>query len=806
MPDNFSPEQLKDLSDQERGKEFYLTDEEKEILKNLPVEINEEDILELKRISKIIGGDLGMKVRIGEPGKGSFFNTKEIEIVLDPLYFAEKPEEGRMVAAHEGGHRRLTRGPQTIGLKPDLIEKLYGQLIGFAYLNNVIEDPTVNSWVTKEFEGLKSDFEKTYDKMLTQEHVPLGLNHPEIQAIISRTGTIPNVVWFGSELIRYGQGKKFSREIKKRRPIVARALGQSLRPAIKAFGTLPETTFNESEVIEKARERFRIIYEEIWPHLQALIEEDKKNEAKRQMLQEQIKQQGQKTEEQQGQQKGGDQQKKSNQTVEDIEKGQTNTPLDKLPKDLRQELAKAIKKGRENQQQDLTQEKETLKQEEEKIERERREIEKKKRELEERAQRATSPKEKEEIEKELKKINQQKAVNANQKEQINQKKKNHQKRKTEVENGTSTPIEMNGLSEELKKALDKIFKELPKKDQERLNQGAGKTLKELEDKLNKEIGSKLNNDQAESHAEHDKRIEREEEAKKEQEKKEGAFEETKRKAREIAEASKTEYDRIRAEVDDIIEDLHHRLEEFFIRERHPKWQKGYRSGPRLNVFRAMQFASGAKTDAYREMWDRKTAPQRFDYKFSLVIDTSSSMSKGGKITETRKAVIVLAEVLKRLGIDFEILVFNGYINVMPIKDFENEFTTETEGNIVNYLSSPEGSTPTSSALERAHQGLKNYHAKDNFIVMLTDGQPCPEGQKPTKKLVREILQNEELVVKIIGLGLGQDTEFVKQLFPSALSNIEAKDLPETLAALLEEMITNPEQFNFDEENKQNFLK
>lgn len=767
---------------------LVLTPEEKEILAKLPVELPEEQVLELKRIAQVIAGDLGMKVKLGEPGKGSFFNLERCEITLDPLHIAGNPSAAKIIAAHEGAHRRLTRGPETLGVKPELIEELFGKATGFAYVSNAIEDPTVNNWTKKEFEGLRGDFDKVYGEALAKEHIPLGLDHPEAQAVVRRTGTIPNFVWVGSELIRVWHTGKFSKNIKKIMPKAAEVLGKVFLPAKRVFQTLPEYAYDEIKVLESARERFRIVYQEIWPHIQELVEEDFKNEAERKMTEERLKEKLR----QDGVEK----------TTEDLEQGKTGTTLDDLPEESRKELAQAMRKASQAQEETQKEQKEKLTQEEEVFEKETEAIEKERQALEKRKETAAGE-EAGELKKQEERLKIREAINQEKQKKIQEQKELQEREQKEMEEEAALPLEMNDLSEKLKKELEKEFNKLPQKERERLLQRAEKTLQELEDKLNETMESRLNPDQPESHKEYGERKEKEEAGARQKKEREREFAEIKETAEKIAEESKTEYDKIRAEMDDVIEDLYNRLEDFFVLQRDPKWLKGFRAGTRLTLFKAMQFASGAKPEAYREMWERKTVPKRFEYKFSLVVDLSESMSEENKIEETRKGLIVLAEVLNRLGIDFEVLGFNGVVKTLLIKDFDKEFDEEAQEKITGLTKQPFGGTPTAGALKNAGRRMKERAGKDNFIVVLTDGEP--DDTEAVKTAIRNLLLDAETPIKVVGVGLGKGTGFVRDLFPSAVGNIQATKLPEKLSALLEEMIINPGLFTTGEDAKTRFI-
>lgn len=691
--------------------EFRISKEEEEILKSLPFELDREKLKELKIIAQIVGGDFGMEVKLGQPGKGSFFDSEKREITLDPLHLKEKDYEARFVAAHEGGHRAITRGPDAIGLKPEARDKIYGEEIGFAYTANCLEDPVDNDWVVGRYPGLQPDFQRSYSEMLQEEGKPLGLTHPDVLRIIRRTGTIPNLVWYGSEIIRYWHTKKFSKGLKEKRPEVLEALAKTLRPAIKTMKTLPAKYASEGEIVEKARERFSTTYNDVWPEAKKLVEEDLKNDSLRQMVEDFLK----KLAEEKGAEEAAD----------DLENGQSGTPLDQIPKEMRKKLGEALKKGQEKLAEEQNKEREELE---------------------------------------------------------------------------GFPLSMDEMDGDLKKELEKQFKKLPKEKQEELKKRAEEQLKELEDKLNEAMNPKLNQDNPDSHQKYDERHRQKRDEEKREKEKEKEAGEIKKKVEQAFENLKTDYDKYYEEVVDIIDELYRRLEEVFIRERHPRWRKGYPAGGKLNMLKAMQFEqqreAGVELTAARELFEQKTLPKRFDYRFTLLVDLSESMyeEQGEKIKETFKGLVVLSEVLNRLGIQFEVIGFASTFskNHFVYKSFDDEFHEEKRQGLVEMLSKRESATPTGAATEIASRRLEENKGKENFLITLTDGQPYNDP-RDLKKVIKKI--REETEQKLIGLGLGPDTENVVEYYPSALPNIKAKDLPEIFAALIEDIILNPEKYS-----------
>jgi len=91
------------------------SEETPETLSDSQKEALERYLDELKIIAQRVGGDFGMRVELGMPGTGSFFDPEQNLIVFDPLNILEKPNQGRFIAGHEGSHRRITIHPKELG-------------------------------------------------------------------------------------------------------------------------------------------------------------------------------------------------------------------------------------------------------------------------------------------------------------------------------------------------------------------------------------------------------------------------------------------------------------------------------------------------------------------------------------------------------------------------------------------------------------------------------------------------------------------------------------------------------------------
>jgi len=772
------------------------------------IEIPEEDWRVLKIISQKVGDDFRMEVKLGKPGGGSFFNPEDGSITFDPLHIKENPELAKFVAGHEGSHRAITPNPKELGLSPEKIRELYSQ-IGFGYLQNAIEDPAVNDWMRKRFPGLQEYVEKTYDEQFKEENVVLRT--PEVQRIAAQLGYWPKFAQYGSEIIRDWHQGRFSQNLD---PAVEKALQRTIEDARKSRTTIPNPErLERKEIIQTAQERFRINTEYIWPEVRKLVEMDLHTEEKRQMLKEfrqKQKELEQKRKEMEQAQKEGDTQRQEElqKEIKGLEK--ELNPFNKLSEEAKKELQEQIDKAIQEAAEKLNKEIEEKQKQIEEARKRQEELEKEIQNLEEKAKSAQG-KEKEELEKQIQEKKAEKLAQEMKQKQAEKDLKDIQDALDNIQSGQEMPYPEDKLSEKTKQELEKLFNKLPRQKREELKDRAQKQLEDFEDEINKDLEGKLNEDKPESHKERREREAKEREAEKEKERAEKEKKEIEQKLEKLRREKMTEYDKAYEEVADIINPLYVRLKKFFLPERHPKWKKGYPTGSRLDLEKAMQ--AEADPRYLEKIWERKTIPHKFDYRFSILVDLSGSM-RGEKIEETFKGVVVLAEVLERLGIQYEIIGFQD--DIIPYKSFREKLNNELRNKISIAKKEPYNEGVHNQAnwnsdghcLKKTYERLLQNVGKDNFLIVLSDGLPVPDeahsgSEYDLNKVVNDII--EEKRVKLIGIGLGPDTEHVKEYYPHGFANMKMKvseeerrqgqkDFAEAFADLLEDMIRHPENY------------
>ncbi len=221
------------------------------------------------------------------------------------------------------------------------------------------------------------------------------------------------------------------------------------------------------------------------------------------------------------------------------------------------------------------------------------------------------------------------------------------------------------------------------------------------------------------------------------------------------------------------------------RDAHPRWMSGYPTGSRIDLASAMQLdADRARID---RLWQRKTVPRKRDPAFMLLLDLSGSMG-GEPIAHGFRGVVLLAEVLDRLGVPFEV---QGFQDVpIPFKEFSapldatcrarlSEMPAEVEGRRRGGRNRPEHNWD-GPVLERTANRLMAQAADHRVLIVVSDG--IPSGPGDGEGALRQAIDSVEGSgrVHLLGVGLGPGTAHVARFYPEHLANVPLEGLPEVL--------------------------
>lgn len=374
------------------------------------------------------------------------------------------------------------------------------------------------------------------------------------------------------------------------------------------------------------------------------------------------------------------------------------------------------------------------------------------------------------------------------------------------------PIDLDSLSDDLKKKIKEYIDSLPEEKKKELAEKAKEALKEFEDDINEEIESKMSeNPEERERRKADERIEDREsdldhkEEKAETKTKIPESEEIQKFREFLAEKLKQDeniYEKYRREVLPIIDKLEEELREIFVQRITHKWLSGFKTGKRIDIKKRIQEKAKDIPAIESKAWQKRKLPSEKDYAISLLVDLSGSM-QGEKIRETLKAVIVLAEVLNRLSIKTEILGFND--RIYEYQKYGENINKAIRANMGGMLEEV-GDFGTDGrqkaqwnddgwALEQASERLGKQQEDEKFLIVLSDGIPEESNQHPRSQynlntIVDSVLKNTDQ--KLIGLGLMSSA--VRDYYPNYLTDINTKEMAAKLSQVIREAIANYGEF------------
>lgn len=368
----------------------------------------------------------------------------------------------------------------------------------------------------------------------------------------------------------------------------------------------------------------------------------------------------------------------------------------------------------------------------------------------------------------------------------------------------SPPIDLDSLSDDLKRKIKDYIDSLPNDIKRELAKKAQQTLSDFEKAINKEFEGKLSDSP-------DKKAEREaktpssdkpqvgEESKKIQNTPDS---EDQKKFKDLIEQAlkgdENIYEQMRREVLPLIDNLENDLREIFVQRRSQKWESGFRSGRKIDIKRRIQEKAKGLSAVESKAWQKRELPQEKDYAISLLVDLSGSM-RGEKIRETFKAAVVLAEVLNRLSINTEILGFNDRLyEYQPFGENMSRDVREHIGGMLQEVDTPAANYNDDGwAVGQASERLSHQKAAEKFLFVLSDGLPEESNKHPRSRYDLETIVNgvlKETDQKLIGLGIGNGTEHVGRYYPNSVANIGVKEMSEKLADVIREAIANYDTF------------
>ena len=232
------------------------------------------------------------------------------------------------------------------------------------------------------------------------------------------------------------------------------------------------------------------------------------------------------------------------------------------------------------------------------------------------------------------------------------------------------------------------------------------------------------------------------------------------------------------EISSLVDQLADQIAEVLEKASRSEWLRGYPSGVELDIRMAMQFQ--ADRTLHNRLWMRKTMPKKVDPGFVLVVDQSGSM-QGTNIDQAFKAVVLLVEVCKRVGIPTDIWTFANSAQLRHGWDDPlDEAVREKLGKVPQQC---DGGTNMSGALNEVLARLPEMPFKDRIVIVIGDG--APNDGNASKNAIRA-LEAEECV--LLGLGIGEGARAMSDYFQEGLFGVPVEQVAQSLATLIRDQV------------------
>jgi hypothetical protein len=250
------------------------------------------------------------------------------------------------------------------------------------------------------------------------------------------------------------------------------------------------------------------------------------------------------------------------------------------------------------------------------------------------------------------------------------------------------------------------------------------------------------------------------------------------------------YDRALARVASQLHHLTTVLEDLLRPRRRLHETAGFRSGHRLDLRLVMAFEADPRL--WDKLWRRKSIPDRHQTVVSLLVDLSGSMH-GPKTDAAQAGTVLMAEALHRLQIPFAI---NGFQDrLIHFADFHEGLTERVRTAVGEMALEVAGRRPGGNntpsynddgpCLREAAEQLLSAPADDRILIVVSDGMPA--GRRSTEQDLRNVVRLlvREPRLRLIGVGIGPDTDHVRDFYPHSRASVGLDRFAGVLAELLQ---------------------
>jgi hypothetical protein len=209
-----------------------------------------------------------------------------------------------------------------------------------------------------------------------------------------------------------------------------------------------------------------------------------------------------------------------------------------------------------------------------------------------------------------------------------------------------------------------------------------------------------------------------------------------------------------------------------------RWTTGHAFGSRVDLRTAMQFEADPRQ--YRRLWMQPVLPHRCNPAVAVLVDRSGSM-QGPRIERSFEGLVLLLEVCHRIGVPAAAWSFARNVNQEIAWDTTlDEPARRRLGTLPARVGDLTLMAPALNAVGTAFAARK---ADPKILFVLGDGH-ADEAEHVRQAVSR--LENDGVIV--IGLGLGEGTDALANLFTRSKTGLPADRIVESVAELLSETL------------------
>jgi cobalamin biosynthesis protein CobT len=168
-----------------------------------------------------------------------------------------------------------------------------------------------------------------------------------------------------------------------------------------------------------------------------------------------------------------------------------------------------------------------------------------------------------------------------------------------------------------------------------------------------------------------------------------------------------------------------------------------------------------------------------------------------RVYQAFKAAVVLAEVLERVKVPYEISGFNTLL--YSYKDYGEHLSPQLREHMSTMLqevfSYGAAGNNDGWAVREASNRLAAQTATEKYLIVLSDGEPAPSHeyagpQYELETVVQSIIDDTNQ----IPIGLGIQSHAVENFYPIAIVEDDVPQLAAKLAELIQDIINNPTKY------------